>query len=781
MRALSRHRSARLALSALLVLATAGVRAQTGDEWLLLDVCVNQRCIGVAAVTVRGERILVDRNALAAAGLDDPGIAGEQIGEHVFVAVDAINPHARTVLDREQLRLDVTVPPSRLPVQHVALQPRAAPPQGDAQPWSAFVNYAVSVGEDAFDRSVYLDGAIGRGHAALRSTALWGHADGWQRGLTRLEVDQPQHLRRWTAGDQFAIARDPLGGGALLAGFGVERVFEQDPSLVTVPQPSYQGVLETPGTVEVYANGVLVARRDLAAGPFTFEGLGIPSGRNDVKVIVRDPFGNRSELPSRSYYVTSTLLARGLSDYAVRIGVPREAGSFDGDYADAPALQAWYRRGLNDRVTLGGRIEGHEGLTNIGVDAALLSGFGEFNLAVSASDEETAGQGTAVAFNYGYTAPGWGLGVGTRRFDAAYRNLGQPFDLAAGRFLTEDYVTVSLTPMPRLSLQFHAGHQRREDLLDERYAGVSGSWRLSQRAQLLFIAERRERRSTHDTIAMLSFNYALDRDNLTVSARRNGDASSYGLDLQRSRPAGVGWGYDLSLQDAEAFESGFAQAEYQGPHGRYALQGERTGDQTSGRMLASGALVGIGGRVFATPPVESGFALVRVPGLADTPILRENLDIGRTDAQGDLLVTGMIPYYPNKIALDSTRVPLGHELIIAQREVAVPRNTGAVVALEVRQLHAVTGLLRVRGPTGSDAVVYGRLRLQGEAGRFESLIGSEGRFYFDDLPAGEYTATIESQDQRAQCMIQVPAAALPGTRNLGEVICAAVATMEQDK
>ena len=41
-----------------------------------------------------------------------------------------------------------------------------------------------------------------------------------------------------------------------------------------------------PGTVEVYANGALIGRRELAAGPFTLEQLGIQPDATIAGVII---------------------------------------------------------------------------------------------------------------------------------------------------------------------------------------------------------------------------------------------------------------------------------------------------------------------------------------------------------------------------------------------------------------------------------------------------------------------------------------------------------------
>ena len=682
-----------VALALALALARPA-HALPGDETLLLDLCVNDRCVGVAAAIARGDDVLVDREALAAANIDTGAVAAERIGERDFVSLRALNHGSRFAIDRTQLRLDLRLSPQLLPRQRATLNARTIA-ETASQPWTAFVNYAATIGEDR-ERGLFLDAAAGRGNGALRSTALWEGGEGWRRGLTRFELDQPGSLRRWTIGDQYAIPRDPLGGGLLLGGVGVERAFDQDPYLVTFPQPTYSGVMESPGTVEVYANGVLIGRRELDAGPFTLEQLGIQPGRNDVRVIVHDPFGNRSELAARSYYgSTAALLARGLSEYAVRAGAPRIDGGLGDRYDGDGVLQAWYRKGISDALTVGGRVEGDRSLRNAGVDLALRLPAGQVSLAAARSDSDAAGHGAAWSLNYGYSTRNWGFGLGTRRAGARYRNLGDPAAALLGPLRIDDYAALSFSPRERLSLQLHAGRRQRDGGDVQRSAGLSGTLRLWPRAQLLLTVQRSTYAGVHDTSALLSLGIALDRDSLTFSAQRreagNVARNGYGFDARRSRPPGIGWGYGASLQHNDGVDSGFGQLEYQGAHGRYALEAEQFDGATRSRVRASGALVAVGGRVFATPPVESGFALVRVPGLAGMPILRENLEVGRTDARGDLLVRDLLPFYANRIALDEAAVPAGYDLRTPRREVQVPRNTAALVLLDAPAVHAVTG------------------------------------------------------------------------------------------
>ncbi|NUS60571.1 MAG: fimbrial biogenesis outer membrane usher protein, partial [Lysobacter sp.] len=656
MRPLKHARRAVLAIALACAIAPPAL-ALPGDETLLLDICINNRCIGIAPVIARGDDVLVDLAALQAAALDTEGVVPEQLGERQFVSLRQLNHGSTFKIDRTLLRLDLKLRADRLPRQRVAMTTRAQSEAGLAA-WSAFVNYGASV-QDNGDGTLFLDGAFGRGYGALRSTGQWDSEFGWRRGLTRFEYDQPDAVRRWTVGDQYATPRDPLGGGRLLGGVGVERAFDTDPYLVTFPRPYFSGVLESPGTVEVYANGALIGRRDLAAGPFTLEQLGIQPGRNDVRVIVRDPFGNRSELATQSYYGGSArLLTRGLDEYAVRIGAPRTGSGLGGEYNGEVAYQAWYRRGLSDWLTLGGRVEGDDRVRNAGLDAAISTPVGEFAFALAGSDAELLGNGRAVngqahAAYYTLAMRTWSLGLGTRRADADYRNLSDPAALLLGPLRVEDYASFAFTPDTAWSLQFNTGRQQREGEPSLRSWSATGSLRMGGRTQMMLSAQRLDSDLFRDTSVQLSLNIAFDRDNVNIGLRQHDDGTTkrqgYGFDASRSRPADTGFGYTVNAQRDENLDSAFAMLEYQATHARFAATASDHDGDTSGSLFMSGALVGIGGRMFATPPVESGFALVRVPGLANVPILRENQVVGRTDARGDLLVRDLLPYYANRV------------------------------------------------------------------------------------------------------------------------------------
>lgn len=765
-----------LAFSALLLLTDA--LAQDGDEILLLDLCVNDDCVGVAAVVIRDGQALIEREALQAAGVDVDELATTAVGEREFVPAAKINHGTRVSVDRDNLRIDLRIAPANLPMQTVNLRTRVAA-QAVQLPLTAFANYSLTLGSQG-EGNAFFDGGLGQGALAFRSTGIWQRDGGWQRGLSRVEWDRTASLQRWTVGDQFAVSPDALGGGALLAGFGVERAFEHDPFLVTFPQPFVAGLLDAPGTVEVYANGALIARRELQPGPFSLENLGVPPGRSDVQLIVRDNFGNRRELSGSRFYTTSALLAPGLSDYAVRFGLPRSS-AFGGGYQGSPAAQAFYRRGVTRSLTLGARAEGDQDIRNVGASTVWQLPKGDLEFGLAASDSDRLGAGQAQSLTYSYVGRQIGWSLGQRQLTRDYRNLGQSLSGLGAQLRQDRFGSLSLAPGLDYSVLLTFGEQRFTGGRRDRTQGLTLTWRAGSRAQLLFGFQHRQGGGSENFAAIVSLSVALDSRQSTWRPNSVGTAvawdddggGSVRLDAQRSRPPGIGAGYDLNLLSREdGSRQGFARVEYQTPYARLGLEGEQFAGTTRARAVVSGGVVALGGRTYFSPPLQSGFALVRVPGLAGIGVQRENLDVGQTDVHGDLLVRDMVPFFPSQVGVDQNSIPLGYRFGRLEQPVAVPANAGAIVSFDIGPMHAVRGRILIDGGDGQlRAASLGRIAVETIDGPLRARLGSSGAFWFDELAPGVHEATVSTVDAVAHCRLQVPKEGRNGIADLGDLRC----------
>jgi outer membrane usher protein len=210
--------------------------------------------------------------------------------------------------------------------------------------------------------------------------------------------------------------------------------------------------------------------------------------------------------------------------------------------------------------------------------------------------------------------------------------------------------------------------------------------------------------------------------------------------------------------------------QYQTRFGRYEMRQEHLDGAPVTTLNASGSIVGIGGRLFASRPVEQSFALVRVPGVSHVRTFMSNQEIGQTDSRGNLLVPNLLPYYGNRLSIADVDVPL--ELSIGAREMtlAPPYRGGAVALFPVSREQRLTGTIVVASAGGLVVPVSGRLTVASDGHPIESPIGRGGQFYLEGLTPGTYQATVEHEALTCRFALRVVESDAPVVK-LGTVQC----------
>lgn len=754
------------------VVEGSSAAASADEQRYLLDLCLNNQCQGIATVIVRGALILVEEEALARSGLPMTAGTGEMISGHRFQDASALAPGGLAVVNLDTLRLELTLPGDSWP-SHLVDLAGTRPQLRPGNTTSAFLSYALNADSDS-NRAGFFDAGLSHGTWLLRSTFGWRSETGMQRAMSELSYDDPDRLLRWSAGDQLVHGSDGIGGGVLLGGLSVRRAFEIDPYLVTFPQPQVGGVLESPGTIEVYANGALIARREVQPGPFTLTGLGLSPGRGDLRVVVRDAFGGE-RLLTESYYVARQALRAGMSEFSYSLGYPRAALDQDRYDRQQPTLMAFHRYGFTDWLTAGYRVEANRDLRNLGLTLGLRLPVGALGGAVAHSQgnghsDAEGFSGEAAEINYQFSNRHVGISAGLREFSAGYRRLGEPED-DNNRLLRDAFVGLSWAPSTRMSLQVNASQRHYLDQHTERVVGVGASVTLGQRWQLQVNAHRRSDGTGRQfNEGYLSLNLALGASNFALSAQRFDDRPSIGAYARRSLPAGTGFGYAVDAISSEGDKTLRAELDYQNDYARFAFSAQNSGGYTRGNISVLGSFVAIGGDVFATRPLGGGFALVEVPGLANVAVLRENQVVGHTDGRGRALVTELLPYHSNKLGIDQNDVPPQYNLEQMASNVAVARQGGAIVRFEATLVRAAYGRLIWSNAGAGQSASGGNLSVTTRQGVKDVIVDREGRFYFEDAEPGTLTATWSSAGVELQCVFVVPETS-PGMVALGDVAC----------
>ena len=251
----------------------------------------------------------------------------------------------------------------------------------------------------------------------------------------------------------------------------------------------------------------------------------------------------------------------------------------------------------------------------------------------------------------------------------------------------------------------------------------------------------------------------------------NRNGSSAGIaSIQKSLPVGPGYGYRFQTNASSDQYALDGLLQYQGAHGRYEAGYTRLDGQDTSLLSTSGGLAYVGGSIFATRPVQESFAVIRVPGLSGIHGYLNNLEAGTTDSNGNLFVPSLLSYYGNKLSISPKDIPLNHNVDVVDRIIAPPYRGGALVEFSAPRIQRVVGKTVVAEDGKVIVPAYGQLTLSGNGNSFDSPLGKEGEFYFENVPGGAYQALIDHKDHRCEFTLEIPQSADDLVR-LGTVRC----------
>jgi outer membrane usher protein len=211
--------------------------------------------------------------------------------------------------------------------------------------------------------------------------------------------------------------------------------------------------------------------------------------------------------------------------------------------------------------------------------------------------------------------------------------------------------------------------------------------------------------------------------------QRNGQTDAYASASQGLRgDTGMGWRVLGGTRNGRALSEGGIHL--QGQRHLLTADASVSSGQQSLRLGTQGGFVLMGGRLFASRPLQESFALVDV-GMPDVRLNFQGREQARTDAQGQALLTGLQPYNTNSVRLNPSDLPLSAE-IDSLEQVVVPRlRSAARLSFPVRsgQAALVTVLLQDGRPAPAGAEIE---RL-GDARRFP--VGRGGQAFLTGLLA----------------------------------------------
>ena len=798
----------------------------------LAELFVNGQDKGTQFFLFEKGRVLLDVKAFAnAIGKAKPYVLGEpgvqKVKENLFVDPEQAIQGAIVHNDLQKGNVKITLPGAAFSSQKVYLNRFAPIPPVSSNP-SAFMNYSLGTAEKTVN-SFYTNGGVAWGTSSITTSYNWTPSMHWQRGLTSFQHDDIKHMRRWTIGDQYVFSRDGLGGTTGIAGIGVTRAFDLNPYLITIPQPQISGVLQAPGTLEIYKNGILVATRAVNAGPFNLENLGVGLGATNLQVVVRDPFGGTQTI-SRNFYAVQNTLGEGLSEFSYQLGIesPQPGLIYE---PHRPAFLATQRWGLKHGLTLGYRVEGEIGLANAGGSLDWGNHWGGIHLADAVSHSTTAGQGWASNFAYNFTGRRFSFALGGSVYSKSYRKLGDgdaeyllksnllnfnpltsslippvsstsnpdavgsnlnflnPVSnavlspnqytqeiinhiLSSQRPRLQTYANIGYTPFRKMMIQASYSKTLFDDGHISKMESVGVSYDLHW-ASLYAGFNKSHLGQFRDKSVIFNLTIPLGQTIFTGSRLLQKNSITNTIDAQKSLPTGPGYGYTVHLQnDSQSGTQGGFELDGQNNIGRASFQYFKLPVASTYMGQLSGSVVFIGDEVHLGRPLTGSYALVNVgEDIKGVPVQHENQTIGKTHSSGSILITNMLPYQSNQVGFTQSAIPPDYVVSKTEKTISVPRFGGAVVKFHVHKLRAVRGVLKNEQGQGlSGGTITDLISVKGVSQKLDSPMGTKGNFYLDNVPVGDYTIQAKQAGKLYRCPIIVPAHKMP-IYNLKSVAC----------
>ena len=733
--------------------------------------------------------ILVPRQTLLKMGFRDPPEGMDFEGEP-HVSLRALAPKLEFELDEETGALKITADPALLRGSVIDLAGGAGGAPILSENNSIYLNY--SIGYQLDDEGEFVSMTV-PSEIALRlgSTLAFSSfihvrtrtEEKTARLLSNLTWDFPEGPARVVFGD-FTASSGRLGSGGLFGGLSLFRNFALTPRSIRRPVLHLSGVLETPSLVEVYVNGNRISSQRLPSGEFDLQNITSAIGAGDAELVITDAFG-RVERIQVPFFISTRLLKPGLHEYSYSLGARRENFGVENAEYGEPALLAFHRAGLTDYLTAGLRGEGDDRVINAGAEASLaLGGLGDINLGFAYSREKATVEGAPVLsgragfFNYGFSLWFFNFSFSGQTLAREYATLSLRAEADKSKRLRSAALGINLGLLGSLS-----GNVTRDESFlsgETISSSIRYSTRLFRAVSLTVgITNTRtllDNEETDNTLFIASLSAPLGGGHSASWNRSQQDGlATDSATIQKSAPAGRGFGYRFSGKQQETLQgdpirSGSAFVQYRGPYGEYSITHNRIGDLDSTSLNTAGAISLVGGSFNLSRPISDSFALVRVGKVKDVRVSANNQEAGITGSGGEVLVPGLGSFTEQRISIKDSDLPVDIAIKGTRKSVAIPFRSGAVVDFEAKKLQAFFGTLffRIRGE--NIAAEFAGLELEVDGKPTLSIVGQDGEFYLENIPAGTHPARIFDQKQECRFDFVFPDIKEPFVE-MGEVVC----------
>ncbi|NUU03511.1 fimbria/pilus outer membrane usher protein [Herbaspirillum robiniae] len=717
-------------LLTLVILSAAARAAEPGDEALLLEVSINGRGTDLVAQFTRRQQTLYSTAAeLRSLKLKVDG------ADNDLIAISSIA--TRIQLDEAAAKVNLDIPARFMNTTDIDANSVANNVPLSAGGRGLVLNYDLLATSSSGLHALggLFDARWFSGSSVFSSTGLGylGNSGGTSARLeTTYTYSEPATLTRYRVGDvingSLAWSRSVRMGG-----FQYASDFNLRPDLVRFPTPSLGGETVVPSTVDLFVNGVRQLSQPVPPGPFEIRQPPIASGAGQIAVAVTDELG-RQTFRTVNFYATDRLLKEGLSSYSAEGGwVRRNYGLRSNNYGQF-ALSGTARRGMSDWLTLETHGEAMRSLKLAGAGAVFnLGNRAVLATALSGSSSDN-GSGQQVSVAIERNADPISLSLSRSQSTRGYQDIGAIEGAPVSRSSTIATLGLNLGSAGSLSMAY-AMTKSPILLTDGGATSISDSETVTityfksvgSTSNMYMTAYRDFRNSGYGATVGLIIPFG-GRD--VGGASVNNSNGQRTTTFQASRPTisigDIGW----QLQDTEgSYRQRLGQVNYKSRYGSFSAAASQSVNVTSERLGARGSLTMMDGSVFASDWIEDSFAVVNASGVKNVGIYTENRYAGRTDDNGQLLLTDLRAYDVNKVSVDVLDLPLTLQLDQSDQYVKPRDRSGVVINFTAKRASDVT--ITLKDAAGNFIPMGSSIRVR-ETG-LSAPVGYDGISYLQEL------------------------------------------------
>lgn len=751
------------AWAGVLVLFLGASWGSFAQEIVLLKVVLNTVDKGeyYLQITENGD-VLFPADTLRQLGIRDTG--RQAANKEAAVSLRSLSPDIVFTVEEGSATIFLTVSPVLLPVQTLDFAVRSRPDVLYPDDSSLFLNYSLDFTspETVLNLPLELGARIGPVLFLSGARATTGGSTSFVRNLTSVIVDDRSAQVRVALGDFVAGSGGlGLGSGGIFGGVSVTKNFSLDPFYVKEPDIVVRDLLPTPSIVKMYLNDMR-SGSEMKSSPGVLELTHLPllPGANTVALVVTDADGHvtRVVVP---YYRSTQLLAPGVDEYSYSAGFTRvDLGAASFSYGQ-PAFLAFHRVGIFNWLTGGLRAELAENLVNAGSTAAFTLGLlGEINSSIALSYTHGV-PGYAAEADYSYLSKWFGVSVSAKYLSSGYSTLSLSSDAEKPQWEG----SVSLAFNTALTGSFSAGlsYARMWDGSDRETLGISYARPLGENLQLTAVLSGIMQQGTLQYQGSVGVRILIGEALGGVSYRTDNASSGIAADIQKNVPRGTGLGYSANVQEArdktgQSMFDGSASLAYNGPYGAYSGSAAYRHDQSQVdiELIAKGSLVLIDNSLRLTQPVTDSFALVKVEGVPGVRVKYSNQYVGVTDRTGRAIVPGLASYNENEVSIEPADIPMSFKSNVTRVFVSPPYRGGGVVSFKVTRFQALTGKLYIVKDGARTPAAFAGLEVTVGPEVISSIVGIDGSFYLENIPAGTYRARLLLENNEVAFDLVVP-------------------------